>query len=274
MKNLFLVALLFSASCLYSQEKKFEIIVGSSVSEFYPRFSVKFFLYAPDGEIIFESGLFEQKNYSEFSPSNWEKGTGDYKLVVSVFNNYNMNLCDIYNFKFALTGNERNVLADIYFSDNDGKDPKHLSRFTVNRYYASTDSVVLTEDSPPKSGQDLKYSITNHTTRTLYCFCFYFCVVGELKKWGEGKWNELNRGGRACGMFRLDAPLEPGKTICACENGFIDYGRDLSAGTYKYSTKYTYKKTFGAISDPDEKGVSKNVIDYYILEKEFEIKDE
>lgn len=274
MEKLFFVILLLSASIVYSQEKKFEITVGSAVSEFFPRFSVNFFLYAPDGEKIFESGLFEQKGSSEFSPDNWDKGAGDYKLVVSVFNNYNMKLFDTYNSKFALTGNERNVLAEIYFGDNKGKAPKRLSFITVNRFYASPDSVVLTEDSPPKLGQDLKYSITNHTTRTLYCYCFYDCVVGELKKWGSGKWNELKRGGGPCGMFRLDVPLEPGKTICAGENGFIAYGRDLSVGTYKYSTKYTYKKIFAAFSDPDEKGVSKYVMDYYILEKEFEIKDD
>jgi len=98
--------------------------------------------------------------------------------------------------------------------------------------------------------------------------------VGELTKWGEGKWNKLDRGGMACGMFHLDEPLEPEKTICAGENGFIDYGRELSAGRYKYSTKYTYKETFGPKSDPDGKGVIKNLFDYYILEKEFEIKEE
>lgn len=260
MKKLFLVILLFSASCVFSQGVKRGVDLLVGIHNILPRQVVTVSLLSNDTLVIGESSPAEENAFFEYSSIDLFKTPGIYTLSTKIFDSYTLRSkteCRILDIK----ENARRIDVYIDFNTGYGKKKKRSFSCDTRIYYTSLDSVILEEKWTPESKGFAEYIIRNNSQNTIYANYFVDMLSGSIERMKSGTWFQYFRGGGVCGYYKLDVPIKPGSSSIAGESAFPSDLKPFSKGKYRFVVTYFTK---------DDTGNRKN----YILEKEFKIKDD
>ncbi|MDD5362382.1 MAG: hypothetical protein PHN88_09635 [Ignavibacteria bacterium] len=256
MKKIFLIILLVSASCLYSQGKKQDIDLRVRVSGIPQMRTLQVTILSPDSLNVFEHNEYEEIRYLQFTTNKWYKKPGSYKISVKIRDTYTLRSTKK-ELAFDVDGTECMIYVPIDFETGNGK-KNYLS---CSKYYCSSDSITLTENWTPKSKGYPEYIIQNNSQRNIYGDKFVDNIIGDIEKFDSGNWEPYFRGGGICGYYVFDVDLKPGCSNTTSESSFPIDLKPFEKGRYKYVVEYYTK---------DEKNARK----HYRLEKEFEIKED
>jgi hypothetical protein len=276
MKKIIPILLMLYCSIQLSQDSKPEIDMNISISDLHPNQTLEINIISPDNQKVWEYYSTGDSSFLDLKANNWFTKEGRYKFIVHVEYKDTVRTaeegCD-----FIMVGKEYKVDAEIDFTNSDftkleGKKTYYLSDIYIRKYYLSSDSVTIKEKWIPKPDGMPEYILQNNTQRIIYGTEFGGHFFGWIEKLDSGKWKFYHRGG-FCGTVGRADPIYPDGSDTTFEGFFIGDVKHFEKGKYKYCFFYTSKEVeWGHLIFPNEV-VDKKVWDFYLLEKEFEIKD-
>jgi len=206
----------------------------------------------------------------KIAANNWFEKEGIYKLSVHI-QYVDTLLAKDEVLEFEMDGQEKNVEATFIITNYKDKINAHLSDIYIRKFYKASDSVSLEAKWIPDSNGMPEYIIINNSNRTINGTVLGGDFWGWVEKFNNGKWEYYNRGG-FCGTGVPFVSIPPGKTDLSYEGYFIGDVKQFTKGKYKYCVYYSTDKVSMGYAILDNEEVDKKIWNYFLLEKEFEIK--
>lgn len=229
-------------------------------------------IMSPDKKTVWSYSAIGTEKETVIEAVNWFKTSGVFKIIVNVdYNDTVRTTRD--SIEFKMYGNEYKVSCSIWFTDPKDKKSRYLSDVYIKKYYNSTDSVTLKEKWTPSPNGDPVYAIINNSNHTIYGTMFVGFLWGWVEKYDSSGWKFYKRGGLS-GTGAWRDSICPGKSGTSYEGSLIGNDVPFTKGRYKYNVYYTNSTVSMGFTILDNEAVDKNVSNYYLLEREFEIKEE
>ncbi|MDD5362381.1 MAG: hypothetical protein PHN88_09630 [Ignavibacteria bacterium] len=274
MKKRFLIILLLFCSTLLSQDNS-EIGMKISISNLPSNRIISLNLASPDNKYVWEYKSAGACSNFDITAKNWFSKPGIYKLSVLVEYKDTVR-SKKEELEFDMSGKENGVNADICFTNRIQID--NGADFLYGIYLTKTnpwsDSVTIKEKWTPKSDGKPEYMVTNNSKRIVFGTNFLGELSGWVEKLDAGRWAVCERGKRICGMTAEKFSLYPGRSALLFEENFDRDIKPFTVGKYKYRAYYSFDEIVMGYKLSKEETVEKKVWNIYLLEKEFEIKDD
>lgn len=272
MKKLLLVILLFSASCVCSQNVKRDMELHFDVDTFDMYKSLSLTILSPENKQVWYREIAGTTSEDEeIKAINWYSVPGKYKINVDLKCKDTLRRVKD-SLEFNISGEENKIFCSVdigYLEDNK---TIHLSCKYMEKYFAASDSILLEEKWIPKKDGIPNYKIHNNSSRIIYGL-LGMQFEGSIEKFYDGLWRLYYRG-YIDGTNAGHNVLNPGKSRASVEGSFVSKPEPFTKGRYRYIVYFTYDHYSLGVTTQSNVIFYKEVRDLYILEKEFEIKEE
>jgi hypothetical protein len=271
MRKFILIIVLLFASNLFSQGINTNHDLSLEISYLPLGKNLKINIFSPGNKNVWEYNTVVYYRSINITAKEWYSGKGNYKMTIYLIDKDSSNI-NYDSMEFSITGKEYNVNTQIWFGEPSTKNEILIKRFTMFRYYASSDSIKIKEHWDSKTEGYPEYIIYNKTKRTIYGTSLFGNFFGWVKKLKQDEWVAFNRGGM-CGTVSGGKPVLPGDSTISDE-GCIIRKKSFTNGKYKYLVQYSFEKDLRwDFFFSNQETQFKNVHDLYLLEKEFIISD-